>query len=50
MTTVSERTREARRLLYAQVPRLCSLEEVAPMSDEDTILTAVASGLMDEED
>ena len=50
MITVSERAREARRLLYAQVPRLYTYEELAPMGDDDTILTAVASGLMDEED
>lgn len=51
MLTVAERANEARRLLHAHLhPWAYSLEEIAVMSDEDVILTAIASDLMEDED
>lgn len=51
MLTVSSRAQEARRLLHTHMmPWAYSLEEIAVMDDEDAILTAIASELMEDED
>lgn len=47
MTT---RADTARQLLYSNPDRGYRYEEVACMSDEDVVLCAVASGLMEEEE